>query len=215
MSRMNEAQHAVAWQKCCENQKQEFQDRAFPWPGPTCEDRVVLRKGENPAMSLMTETDAGCKGQLVIDHADNNNENNPPDGSNHRIRCRGHNIRKNPRGKGSRKDKFDGMKRLKISLERERARAREYQTENGGAVVRYAEMAKNKEAEPVYRKAALRIVATHGIVAKKDLNDSCSEWAQCSTQTGYRYLDKLLAKWGGKLEYTDDTKLQIRLRAKE
>jgi hypothetical protein len=215
MSTMNAAQHAVAWQKCCENQKQQFQDRAFPWTGPTCEDRVILRKAENPAMALKTEGEAGCKGQLVIDHEDNDNSHNPPDGSNHRIRCRGHNIRKNPRGAGSRRDKFDGIQQLKISLERVRKRARSWETENGIAVVRYAEMQKNKEAEPVYRKAALRIVAAHGAVAKKDLNDSCSELADCSTQAGYRYLDKLLAKWGGRLEYTDEKKTHIRMRAKE
>ncbi len=88
--------------------------------------------------------DRTCKGDMILDHIDNNAENNPPDGSNWQLLCRSHNRRKNPGLPRRFANKFASANKFGYSQEVKRGRNRE------GIPIRgmSAEMRKSEEAKP-------------------------------------------------------------------
>lgn len=150
-----------------------------------------------------------CKGPSILDHIDNDPENNPKDGSNFQELCKGHNARKNPRGRGRFHKVLHGRGKNIRETERE--------WENDRLKVETLALKLNLEREPLFRLAAKRIVAKHGIVNRKDLIDACCEACGASYQTGCRYLDKLAARYAEEapLEYVAGRELKARNPALE
>ena len=147
-----------------------------------------------------------CTKELVLDHKDNNSSHNPPDGSNWQILCRGHNHRKNPRGK----IRFDGMAKLKHLRERGGEQERLEEFEARPARPQHAEMKKNIDCEPVFRRTVAHLVDKHGEVEQKTLINAASEKAGVSQQTGTRYLEKLTSILGDFKAFKKEEKTYIR-----
>jgi len=143
-----------------------------------------------------------CKGILCLDHIDNNNDNNSRD--NHQCLCKSMNYKKNPpKGTTRRVTIPKEIKRLHHSSERKRERKQTnaevrknqrlnaYQNDGQPAIVRYREMEKNINAEPIaiqFIRSTMRKVSE---ISYRDLIDSVAHAADCSQQTASRYVDKI------------------------
>lgn len=146
---------------------------------------------------------------LELDHRDGRIDNN--EDSNLGLATHKCNCKKNPRRKGKHPNLLK-IKRVKKFTMREREWDKEPLRINS------AEMKKNIEAEPVFRRYVERLVRKYGAVENKDLVDSCAEIAGISQQTGRKYLDKLCAKYTGKYEYWKNPKNDqwyVRLKRKD
>lgn len=210
MPRMNSSLRRRAAELCDEQQLAQCAAAKQTYPGRQCQ--VELRKVLNdPIDENWAKID--CRGALVIDHVDNNNDNNPANGSNFQWLCRAHNVAKNPPGHHRAVNKFADIKHLEQSLERERVREREranrYAIPDEGTIIRYEELRINKQAEPKARRLTRRLIEKNGVVNTKDLIDSVSEQCGISQQTYRRYLDKMISRWGGFLQYADKEKTII------
>ena len=137
-----------------------------------------------------------CKGPSVLDHIDNNPENNPIDGSNWQELCKGHNARKNPRGRGRYHKTLHGNGKTIIN------KYRPITIEMSMAI----RMRKNLEAEPFIRAYVLKTIKTYGQLDKSDLINAASEEftkrteKTISQQAVRSYLEKLLNPINGDLE---------------
>jgi len=181
-------------------QRAECKKLHIEYRGPYCE----MGKYEK-----IDKEGCACKGDLCVDHIDNNNNHNPKDGSNWQWLCRGHNGRKNHRG-ASRKPKLFDFQDLKESLKRGRnKRAKnERGDEEEEVKIRFAEMDKNKKASPIFREFVSMVIAEVKLVSKKDLLDAGAEYVTqtlgdgcgIDQQTAERYLKKLCAPIVGKFE---------------
>jgi hypothetical protein len=138
--------------------------------------------------------------KLVIHHVDGNNDNNPADGSNWKLLCQRCNVLRDPRGPQA-YPKFSSHLRLKMSHENER------ETEKHTLRVRYLEMAKSLEAEPIFREFVCRTIKALGAVKKWDLLDAGAEDFHKQTENTIsqqalaKYLDKLCNPINGAFEY--------------
>ncbi len=110
---------------------------------------------------------AGSAESLVVDHIDNNCNNNDPD--NWQLLCRSCNAKKNPRGKA--KPKND-------SLEIHEPPSSE-------------EIIRNKKYEPVFREWLGRLISKYKRVRLKDVISAGAEITGASLITIERYLEKL------------------------
>lgn len=180
MPRMNPTMRAKALITLDERQRKFCEINGLVWRGLFCESLVrgstwdekkgcvrIVEPGDVAKGGLYGGVDHDgnkCKGELCVDHEDNNNDNNPEDGSNWRVRCRGHNGRKNHRGKTQKPNNLDLLKNksLKESLESigEKLKAflkkegRESEGNKDNIVMRSAEHEKSKRC----RKAVAECV---------------------------------------------------------
>lgn len=225
-------------QRLFEFQQARANTKLIPLSELICE--AELRKTlDEPLEGYMQ---GACKGQLILEHIDNNRSNN--DLGNLQILCRSMNVRKNPpklNGKSVKSARHNKIKlsaakknglglnvqlaksarhnKIKHSPERERRneQANETRWQNGGepAIVRYKEMEKNLVCEPVAKRFIDKVMKGKREVEYKEMVDSIALASDCSQQTASRYLDKRCAPIGGKyqIDYVDGKKL-IRHRTK-
>lgn len=190
--------------KLDELQKKECDEKGISWKGGFCCDggyEKVDKEGRQ------------CKGDLCVDHEDNNNRNNPLDGSNWRRRCRGHNGRKNHRG-ATKKPKLFEFTDLKESLKRVRIRDGEQGTEIEETQIRSAEFEKNKRCEPKVREFVSMLLKTASEISLNDLVCAAAEYTTqvfgagngIDQQTALRYIQKLCAPFVGRFEIYDRAK---------
>lgn len=138
----------------------------------------------------------GNEKSLVIDHLDNNNDNNEL--SNLQLLCRRDNSRKNPRGPARRK-----------ILSPVSVRVCELDTPQ----ISSAEYSKNQEAEPLFRHWLYDNVRTLGEIEYQEAIDCGAEIANCSQESVKRYIRKLCSSVGIMLiEREADERIFIRLR---
>jgi hypothetical protein len=131
--------------------------------------------------------------QLIIDHIDNNNDNNPNDGSNYQLLCRRHNALKSIRAKHEHRPQqfvrpvIDTMP---------------------------ATMQKNQEAEPKFVKWLKEYLKENGELEYQTCLVDGACIADCSQVTIGRYLEKHSSQYGPFFTYsTDDDKVHfIKLR---
>jgi len=124
---------------------------------------------------------------LIIDHWDNNRENN--DESNLHLLCRSCNTRKNPRGNGKRgirvKETLNGKARSFIQVE-----------DCDDKKILSAEFEKNREAEPAFRGWLIIELMNKGRKELNDVYNAGAEVAHCSQETIKRYLGKMISEHG-------------------
>ena len=125
--------------------------------------RIIL-DGEVAKSGLYGRVDHNgneCKGELCVDHEDNDNDNNPADGSNWRVRCRGHNGRKNHRGLTKKESILSTLENntLKESLESIRERMKAQLKGSDGGNDENKENLETKSAEHEKSKRCRRVVA--------------------------------------------------------
>lgn len=200
MATMNPALRAFAVLVLDKKQKEFCSEKGMLYEGPYCEQGFYKKIDRNGF---------ACKGDLCIDHIDNNNSNNPKDGSNWQYLCRGHNGRKNHRG-ATKKNKLFQFNTLKDSLKRVRdlKGVNDRGDEVTDVVIRFAEMDKNKRASPLFREFVSMTIDQCGVLSKKDLLDAGAEYVTqvlgdgcgIDQQTAERYLKKLCAPIVGKFE---------------
>jgi hypothetical protein len=77
--------------------------------------------------------------------------------------------------------------------------------EHEDVVVRSAEMRRNLESEPIFRRSVEELLPPGVGMEKKSLIDSACEVAGCAQETGRRYLDKMCSGRGN-YEYFPDKK---------
>jgi len=157
---------------------------------------------------------AECKGEWCVDHVDNDNDNNPEDGSNWALRCRGHNGRKNHRGL-TRKESIHSLLKnntLKESLKRMRERLGNYGKESAvnteELVVRWAEFEKGKRCKKVVTEFVFEVLAGGAEMRFIDLCLACSAFTEkcfgpgegVDQQTTERYVRVLCAPLVGDYE---------------
>jgi len=124
---------------------------------------------------------------LIVDHLDNNDKNNPKDGSNWQLLCRRHNYIKNPRRKKS----------IRIHTSLMRSDTRDQST---------AEMQKNAQAEPMFRHWIVEQIrhSKDKRIRKDEAINGGAEYASCSPETiRKRYLPKMLSSVGMLFIYDD------------
>jgi hypothetical protein len=167
MSGLNSKERRQAAAICDDQQRKLYENAGAPYPGRICE---VTRAREFGDAEYLKEkwTEGDCSTQLIVDHIDNNPDNNPTDGSNFQWLCRCHNLKKNPPADAFRNAKFSNNNVLKHSLRegggREKGGERKNQKENefwnGGDVliVRNMEMAKNITCKPIFQMSVKKIM---------------------------------------------------------
>lgn len=138
--------------------------------------------------------------ELVVDHLDNDNSNNPDDGSNWELLCRRCNALKNPHGK--RGDlKFNRHLRLEHSLVC--GGSSEQQDEDRRARWRQSkELEKSDKAEKIVRLYVKQQLKLYESIPKSDLEDAAAEHCtlqgvQISQTTVSRYLRKFSNRLNG------------------
>lgn len=156
-----------------------------------------------------------------LDHVDHNPRNNPEDGSNWKLACHRCNSKRTPRG-ARKQPMFNGINRLKDyrKNKQERARERGWAGTEEWAWIRDrlmpAQMVKNKEAEPVFRRVVMMMVERYGTPTRKAVIDAASEAARISQQTGARYLDKMCSEWGELIyDEPEGKEMIVRMRTPE
>ena len=112
--------------------------------------------------------------QCILDHNDNNPENNPKDGSNWQILCKRDNYKKNPRGKNKKEESS--------IIERPRAST--------------IEMVTNLRAEPAFRHWLFEYLRKHNKIEEETAINMGAEVAHCSPITTRRYLVKCCSDAG-------------------
>jgi hypothetical protein len=119
---------------------------------------------------------------LVVDHCDNNPDNNNL--TNLQLLCRRHNYVKNPRGS-----------KAKVRLDaRDLAQPK----------ISSAEFLKNTKSEPLFCHWIDRILRKEHRILYEDAINSGAQMAGCSPVTAKRYLDKLTSSVGPCQVYYDD-----------
>ena len=113
---------------------------------------------------------------LVIDHIDNDNDNNEL--WNLQLLCRLDNYFKNPRSLGN-------QSTLCVSVD-----------EADGPKVTTAEYEKNLRSEPMFRHWIYDFLKKHNEIEHTEAIDSGAEIVQCSQETIKRYLRKMCSKAG-------------------
>lgn len=126
-------------------------------------------------------------GQLVVDHIDNNNDNNSLE--NLQLLCRACNYRKNPkRPVDMCVDNNTGAKDDSISI--------------------------NRSTEPRFRKFVYDVLDVQGKILMDDLMDSGAEFVGISIETAKRHLKKMISSYG-KLERVSTFSLGWAIKYKE
>ena len=124
----------------------------------------------------------GSHNTLVVDHRDNNPDNN--DLLNLQLLCRSHNYLKNPRGS-----------KAKIVLDsRDLAQPK----------ITSAEFLKNTKSEPLFCHWIDKTLRKEHRILYDDAINSGAQMAGCSPVTAKRYLDKLTSSVGPCQVYYDD-----------
>ena len=133
-----------------------------------------------------------CKGQLVVHHIDNNPRNNPPDGSNWRCACHGHNTRMHPRGRSRYHKVLQGKERIALSnTMRERIeRGRAEVTRVSG------ELQKSETIRPIVENWILEDIRRNGKLETSEAINSCSYVAKCVQSTVKKIIDGMKSKAG-------------------
>lgn len=160
--------------------------------GEKCVDckRIPTKEVKNPLREVR---------KLIVHHLDNNNDHNPPDGSNWLLLCQPCNIKRRVLKAKRSTRKFASFKRLKLSLTRE--------SEREEPIIRYAEMWKNRQAEQLFRDFVAQTISELKEVEKGDLLDAGAEnhykktQDHISQQALKRYLDKLSNDINGNYQY--------------
>ena len=116
---------------------------------------------------------------LELDHRDNNDRNNPRNGSNWQLLCRAHNHLKNPRAKG----RFHPEKALRIE---------DLQTTQPQS----AEMEKNLHSEPEFIEWLRIELEDKGEMNIDEAINSGAYIADCSQKTIQRYINKHASRAG-------------------
>jgi hypothetical protein len=143
-------------------------------------------------VAKVTDPDREVK-ELVVDHLDNDNSNNQPNGSNWQLLCRRCNALKNPHGRRA-KVKFNKHLRLKQSLVC--GGSSEQQDEDRRARWRQSkELEKSDRAEPIVRLYVQQQLRAYESLPKSDLEDAAAEHCtlhgvQVSQTTVARYMRK-------------------------
>lgn len=119
----------------------------------------------------------GDYGSLMIDHRDNDDNNNEL--SNLQLLCRSCNTKKNPRGKGKKHSPT-------------RASVDDYDKPRPMS----PEMAKSILAKGKLRKWVAKEVRKHGYLALEDAIDSGTEVADCSEVAAKKYLKSMTSRMG-------------------
>lgn len=110
------------------------------------------------------------KKKLILDHIDNNKENNHP--SNFQLLCRACNYKKNPRLSDAQPGQMTSP------------------------VVQTAEFDKSRIVEPMFRKWLEKRMKAERRVLKDDALNAGAEYSGCSPLTTQRYLNKLISSVG-------------------
>lgn len=151
---------------------------------------------------------------LELDHVDGNPKNNPPDGSNWAPACGPCNKEKGPHGhRGKRGIRVRGGSAPPSRDPRHIGNAPVYKSvyvgrgEGDGeeTAVRTigAELLKNQQCEPEFRKYCMRLVEEEGVVSKSDIIIAGCEYAGVSIVTGKRYYPKLVSRAGPLEEFQE------------
>jgi len=132
--------------------------------------------------------------QLVIDHIDNNNDNNPSDGSNYQLLCRRHNTLKGIRAKKEQRPLAQYTRPVIDTMP--------------------ATMQKNQEAEPKFVKWLKEYLKEYGELEYETCLVDGACIADCSQVTIGRYIEKHTSQYGPFYIWSTDDKLIhfIRLR---
>jgi hypothetical protein len=175
-----------------------------------------------PRLGLDNPKCAGDLGRPVLDHWDNNPNNNDP--ANLVALCRSCNTKKNPRGRG--KKGTYGEAKMRSICERDTEggkvaggeRKRKISgldvEKNERLLVCSPEMKKNQEAEPAFRRWVRRILRRHGTLSASDVRNGGAEKVGIDpANTARRYLDKLCSI-EGRFEYYRHESGEIYVRAK-
>jgi len=153
-----------------------------------------------------------CRGGLVVHHRDNDNSNNPKDGTNWEYLCRGHNIREDAPGIHRNSNRNDvSYMGIKISLKRVRGKVGDNEIKEVKAVS--GEFEKNKRCEGVFRQLVEMVVEEQKEVKVNILAEAGAEYTTqtfgagngIDQQTGMRYLRKMCAPFVGKYELFQKT----------
>jgi hypothetical protein len=203
---MNSSDRIKAATTLSDEQRSRFERAGKEWPGPMCEVEAARLLNDTEFLQ-QAWTKGKCKGDLVIDHIDNNNDNNPVDGSDWQWLCRSHNVKKDPPKAGRSVNRFLDGKGLEQSLYRNNNRDTETIGQHECRLEREwlmpATMKKNRESEPVFRKAVKALIAKYGRMKRRDLLNAACEKAQCVQCTGANYLEKMCSVCGD-YEYEED-----------
>lgn len=136
---------------------------------------------------------------LKIDHINNNNRDNPRDGSNWQLSCQSGNIAKNP-PRGRRGPKFKTGKWKEISTERVRERLKEatraLEQVNDSQRSISMEVLINRAAEKKFRKWIELKLKKYGEWEMQDAINAGAEFAEVNPQTTARWLKKMLSSEG-------------------
>lgn len=156
-------------------------------------ERCIERDGEGCRMQGKDEFP--CRGNIVLDHIDGNPENNPPDGSNWQLLCRGHNARKARRVRESRA-KFASHLRIKHSLVRSTEAEKASRRELYGIRGISAELKKSEEIRPRIEEWIIQTVERDGKLELSEALNSGAYLGKCNQGTVKKYIDALTSRIG-------------------
>ena len=191
---------------CDEEQSQLFEKAGFTWSTRMCEVTVARVMSDNEFLDQKWCI-GDCRGDILLDHIDNNSDNNPTDGSNNQWLCRSHNLKKNPLSNTKSRHKFNISNKSEHSHERDRDRERErfksrrqrneieYVNDSNELTVKTVEMASALRFNKTFEKTAKKIMKRLEVANFSDIVESVANEVGCSIQTGERRLKLLSAKY--------------------
>ncbi len=171
MSGLNKKERRQAAEACDEEQRKLYENAGAPYPGRVCEVRRAREFGD---VEYLKEkwSDGDCSPEIILDHIDNNDDNNPSDGSNWQWLCRCHNVKKDPPHDRSARHKYKEINKSEHYMEKGKGRrvygrkdlGSENKFWNGGDVliVRSMEMAKNMACQPMFKVIIKKIMRRYG-----------------------------------------------------
>lgn len=146
---------------------------------------------------------SGDESRLILDHVDNNAENNDP--YNWQALCRSCNTMKNPRGKGKR-----GQRVKKRLADCHKMHSTEREKVEDGPKPSSQEYEQSKKCKGKFRSWIVNKVFDEGRVSRDEAINSGAEHSGCEQQAIIRYLEKLCSDEGIlKVEVVDGHKYII------